>query len=386
MPGPRRRSAARPAVPRAPATSRRSSSASTSAASSSARSAGGRGLGAQAAQRARRHLRPALGDAQPREPGLRLHAQRVGPAVRVLGLDVGAHEPVQLAELVGGLAGCRAAQQLPRRSAASASAPAQFAAEGRHLRAVDQARPAVRDQVGAGGAPAVQGRRPGPRPDDVAQHHAGRDGEAVAEADHGGGRLVRRDGEHDLVEHVDGLGALPGTSSANPIDSRHRTTASASPAASPRRSPSRAVTRASATRRPSTSSVRAVGEQPPGLAAAGIVLLDQPLGAGRPGAGPHRLPGVLQDESARHRAAGGGAEVARLEEQLVGAPERRHRLLVRADQVRRPPEQHEAVAVQRSCRSAASSSTQRRHWKVANSSRASARTEPSPSGGAMGRR
>ena len=74
-----------------------------------------------------------LGEAQPGQPGLRLLAQRVGPAVRVLGLGVGAHEPVQLAELVPGgpAAGPRAARApRPRRSAPAQFPPIAISARG----------------------------------------------------------------------------------------------------------------------------------------------------------------------------------------------------------------------------------------------------------------
>ena len=61
----------------------------------------------------------------------------------------------------------------------------------------------------------------------------------------------------------------------------------------------------------------------------------------------NRLTGDVQGEAAPRRAAGGGSEVARPEEPLVGLPERRGRLLVGADQEGRVAQEREALAVQR---------------------------------------
>ena len=161
-------------------------------------------LAAQAPQRPCRDLGASLRGAQPREPRLRLHPERVRPPVGVLGVAIGAHQAVEFTELVGRLAGGRSLQELLRGGGLTQSARP-VAAERGHVRPVDQTGPAVGPEVGTSGAPAVQGGGPSARPDDVPELHADGDARAVAEADNGRGGLVRGHGQHDLVVDADGL-------------------------------------------------------------------------------------------------------------------------------------------------------------------------------------
>ena len=155
----------------------------------------------------------------------------------------------------------------------------------------------------------------------------------------------------------------------------------------------RAVARASSSSPRGEQHVRPVGEHPGGLAAAELVLLDQPLRAGRPGAGPHRLRGVLQDERAgTSRRAPRARTSPAVEEPLVGPRERvADRSSAPISCAAWPSSSRPSPSSGVRASASVSTSTHRRHWKAAKSSRASARTRPSrastdrnsPSGRAM---
>jgi hypothetical protein len=301
---------------------------------------------AEATKRHTGDVRPVLSHPQQGQARFGLTPQRVGPPVVLLGRGPLTPQPGQLAELIGGATGGGTPQQaLGGQRLLGRAGP--VPAEGQHLGPVHETCSAVRHKVRTGIAPVGERRRPLAGPGHLTQHHAGIDRGTVGQPHDGVRRLLGRDGEHHLVHHRDGAAAVLGHQrserdrESGQDDDVRVARAEAHRFAAPGRG--HRVLHLALHHLP----VRHLGQDPAGLGAAQIVLLDQALGARRPGTAAHSLAGIGQDEAARQGAAGGTAPVPRLDPLLIGTPVGTGRLLVLSGQERGVAEHHQLGVVER---------------------------------------